>query len=224
MAKRSVSNPLALAVLACVWERPMYPYEITTTLRERGKQDSIRLNFGSLYAVIRSLESHGFVRAARTEREGNRPERIVYEITQAGMTEALDWMRDLISRPVKEYPDFEAGLSLLPMLSPDEAKACLAQRLERLDAEITARSEMEQTGERGLPELFLIESSYRRAMLEAERAFVASLLERINRKTFGGIDIWEGLHAALAAGTSREEIAAQLAARLGEEESTPHHA
>ena len=45
MSKRPVSNPLALAVLACLWERPMYPYEMTTTLRERGKEDSIRLNF-----------------------------------------------------------------------------------------------------------------------------------------------------------------------------------
>ncbi|NUP75139.1 MAG: PadR family transcriptional regulator, partial [Sinomonas sp.] len=133
MPKRPVSNPLALAVLACVWERPMYPYEITTTLRERGKQDSIRLNFGSLYAVIRSLESNGLIRAARTEREGNRPERIVYEITPAGMTEALDWMRDLLARPVKEYPDFEAGLSLLPILAPGEARRCLEERLERLD-------------------------------------------------------------------------------------------
>ncbi|MFF2772837.1 PadR family transcriptional regulator, partial [Streptomyces bacillaris] len=61
MAKRAVSNPLALAVLACLWEKPMYPYEMTTTMRERGKEDSIRLNFGSLYAVIKSLEKHGFI-------------------------------------------------------------------------------------------------------------------------------------------------------------------
>ncbi|WP_415856616.1 PadR family transcriptional regulator [Sinomonas sp. G460-2] len=216
MPKRPVSNPLALAVLSCVWERPMYPYEITTTLRERGKQDSIRLNFGSLYAVIRSLESHGFIRAARTEREGNRPERIVYEITPAGMTEALDWLRDLLARPVKEYPDFEAGLSLLPMLTPGEARACLEQRLERLDGEIRDRRELEDTSANGLPELFLIESSYRLAIQKAERAFVADLLERIDRKTFGGLDLWEGLHAALADGVSRDEIAAQLAARLGE--------
>ena len=222
MPKRPVSNPLALAVLSCVWERPMYPYEITTTLRERGKQDSIRLNFGSLYAVIRSLESHGLIRAARTEREGNRPERIVYEITPAGMTEALDWMRDLLARPVKEYPDFEAGLSLLPMLSPQAARKCLEERLERLDAEIRARTDLEETSTLGLPELFLIESSYRVAMQTAERAFVAELLDRIDRRTFGGLDLWEGLHDALAAGTPRHEIAAQLAARLGEEGgSTP---
>src|SRR4249919_2641848 len=104
MTKRPVSNPLALAVLSCLWERPMYPYEMTTTLRERGKEDSIRLNFGSLYAVIKSLEKHGLIEAARTEREGNHPERIVYDITDAGKTEAIDWLRELIAQPIKEYP------------------------------------------------------------------------------------------------------------------------
>jgi DNA-binding PadR family transcriptional regulator len=88
MSKRPVANPLALAVLSCLWERPMYPYEMTTSLRERGKEDSIRLNFGSLYAVIKSLEKHGLIEATHTEREGNRPERIVYDITEAGRTEA----------------------------------------------------------------------------------------------------------------------------------------
>ena len=77
MSKRAIANPLALAVLACLWEKPMYPYEMTTTMRERGKEDSIRLNFGSLYAVIKSLVKHGFIEVAQTEREGNRPERVV---------------------------------------------------------------------------------------------------------------------------------------------------
>src|SRR3954468_4265758 len=88
IAKRGVSNPLALAVLACLWERPMYPYEMTTTMRERGKEDSIRLNFGSLYSVIKSLEKNGYIGVAQTEREGNRPERVVYAITETGRREA----------------------------------------------------------------------------------------------------------------------------------------
>jgi len=52
MSKRRVSNLLALAVLACLVERPMHPYEISTTLRTRGKEQSIKLNYGSLYSVV----------------------------------------------------------------------------------------------------------------------------------------------------------------------------
>ena len=64
MPRRKVSNPLALAVLACLAERPMHPYEMSTTMRERGKHESIKLNYGSLYSVVESLQKHGLIAAA----------------------------------------------------------------------------------------------------------------------------------------------------------------
>src|SRR6478735_1352117 len=66
MAARSRSNPLALAVLALLWERPMHPYEMSMTLRERRKDESVKLNFGSLYSVVDSLVKHGLIEAAST--------------------------------------------------------------------------------------------------------------------------------------------------------------
>jgi len=45
VTRRRVNNPLALAVLGCLAERPMHPYEISTTLRTRGKEKSIKLNY-----------------------------------------------------------------------------------------------------------------------------------------------------------------------------------
>lgn len=212
MSKRPVANPLALAVLSCLWERPMYPYEMTTSLRERGKEDSIRLNFGSLYAVIKSLEKHGLIEATHTEREGNRPERIVYDITEAGKTEAVDWLRELIAKPMKEYPAFETGLSLLPMLPPAEVSVLLRDRLARIDADLAERERLRTSPDvQRLPELFLIEFHYRVAMLEAERDFVASMVQRLETGDFGGIEGWGRLHEMLAAGHSRAEIAAEIA-------------
>jgi len=55
MTSRNRANPLALAILACLHERPMHPYEVAQTLRSRAKHESIRLNFGSLYSVVESL-------------------------------------------------------------------------------------------------------------------------------------------------------------------------
>ncbi|GAA4155667.1 PadR family transcriptional regulator [Leifsonia shinshuensis] len=213
MAKRAVSNPLALAVLACLWEKPMYPYEMTTTMRERGKEDSIRLNFGSLYAVIKSLEKHGFIRVAQTEREGNRPERVVYEITEAGRAEADGWMRELIAVPVKEYPAIETGLSLLPMLAPEVAAELLERRRDLLDAELAERAgEYERALALPLPELFMIESRYRVAIMEAERAFVADLAARIRDRSLGGVDWWERLWELFGQGHDMAEIRDRIAA------------
>jgi DNA-binding PadR family transcriptional regulator len=84
VAKRKLSNPLALAVLVHVAEQPRHPYEIAQVLRERGKDGSIKINYGSLYTVVQSLERHGFIEAAGTERDGRRPERTVYGITATG--------------------------------------------------------------------------------------------------------------------------------------------
>lgn len=224
MSKRAVSNPLALAVLACLWERPMYPYEMTTMMRERGKEDSIRLNFGSLYAVIKSLEKHGFIAVAQTEREGNRPERVVYAITDAGRTEAEEWLRELVEVPVKEYPAIETGLSLLPMLPPDVAAELLESRRDRLDADLAARRALHDEVS-GLPELFMVESHYRVAVLEAERAFVADLAARIRDRSIGGYEGWEQLHRLLADGVGMEELTARIAdGLLGEEAASQYRA
>ncbi|GAA1815155.1 PadR family transcriptional regulator [Agromyces neolithicus] len=224
MSKRPVSNPLALAVLSCLWERPMYPYEMTTTLRERGKEDSIRLNFGSLYAVIKSLEKHGFIREDRIEREGNRPERIVYAITEAGRVEAHDWLSELIGTPIKEYPAFEAGLSLIALLPPEVAISLLRQRVERLDAELEQRSDMAaQTAKLGLPELFLLEFHYRVAMVRAEREFVATMVDRLAAGELGGLEAWRGMHELFARGATADEVQAQLERYLAKGASPPEH-
>lgn len=215
MSKRVISNPLALAVLSCLWERPMYPYEITTNLRERGKEDSIKLNFGSLYAVIKSLEKHGFIEASHTEREGNRPERIVYAITDAGRVESKEWLSELLAQPVKEYPAFETGLSLMPMLPPDEAIVLLQARLDRLTAELAARADERATSiMQRLPELFLIEFDYRVAVMTAERDFVASALERFANGSFGGMQIWARLHELLNEGRTAGEIQDEFGAEI----------
>ena len=133
MAARNRNNPLALAVLICLSERPMHPYEVATTLRQRQKHESVRLNYGSLYAVVASLEKRGLIAPQETERAGRLPERTVYRLTDAGLIEAHDWLTDLISTPVKEYPSFEAALSFLPALPPEQrgraaAGACPAPR------------------------------------------------------------------------------------------------
>jgi DNA-binding PadR family transcriptional regulator len=218
MSRRPIANPLALAVLSCLWQRPMYPYEITTTLREQGKEDSIRLNFGSLYAVIKSLEKHGFIEATRSEREGNRPERTVYAITDAGRAESDDWLRELIEQPANEYPAIETALSLITILQPSVALGLLRRRIELLDADIADREESLTTPEiQALPELFMIEFSYKVAMLRAERAFIETLADRLERGEVGGQEMWTRLHELLAAGQTMEQILKDSAGNFGQE-------
>src|SRR5262249_61604213 len=82
--KRKVSNPLALAVLAMLLERSTHPYDMGRTMRERGKEESIKLNYGSLYTVLAQLLRAGFVRKRETRRGDARPERTHYPNTRGG--------------------------------------------------------------------------------------------------------------------------------------------
>src|SRR4051794_39746363 len=110
----------------------MHPYEISSTLRSRGKEQSIKLNYGSLYSVVGSLQKHGLIQSRETTREGRRPERTVYEITEAGITEFEDWLAELLATPVREFTSLEAGLSLMPGLPPGEGARFLEGRADRL--------------------------------------------------------------------------------------------
>ena len=218
MSRRRVSNPLALAVLSCLNERPMHPYEINTTLRSRGKEQSIKLNYGSLYAVVESLQKHGLITTRATTREGRRPERTVYEITPAGVEEFEDWLAELLSTPVREFTSLEAGLSLMPGLPPDEVARLLEQRAERLQIELRSLEAMGAVAdEMQLPELFAVESHYRHAMLRAELEFVIALAKRIRSSELGGAKLWRKIHELHADGMTFEEVMADPVRHLGEE-------
>ena len=195
MAQRShPSNPLALAVLALLFERPMHPYEMGVVLRQRHKEDSIKLRYGSLYTVIDLLLRRGFIMARETAREGRRPERTVYEITPAGRDELHAWLTDLIAEPVKEYPQFEAALCLLPVLPPEEALALLRRRLTRIEAKAAElQSHLDMLARRKLPPLFVIETEYRLALMRAEQGFITDVVKRIE-SGWGPLELWRGLH------------------------------
>ena len=197
--KRTVANPLALAVLVLLYERAMHPYEMAATLRERRKEESIKLRYGSLYTVIELLVKAGFIAPKKTSREGNRPERTVYQISNAGEAEMRGWMREILSTPTKEYPRFEAGLSLLPALPPDEVTDVLETRVEFLKKDIEQiKAGLQQAKAMELPALFSIESEYRLAGLETELDFVAKLIERIRKDGCGYLKPWKQWHAEKA--------------------------
>ncbi|HEX6798146.1 MAG TPA: PadR family transcriptional regulator [Ktedonobacterales bacterium] len=199
MTKRKVGNPLALAVLASLFERPMHPYEMATTMRERGKDQSIKLNYGSLYTVVEALQQHGLIVAQETEREGRRPERTVYRLTDAGRIELFDWVSELLGTPAKEYTRFEAGLALAGVLPPEDIAALLDQRCRLLELEIVQIRSLLQVvvQQQGLARVFVIESEYTLAMREAELAWTRETAGEIRSGTLGDLVEWNARYRAM---------------------------
>jgi DNA-binding PadR family transcriptional regulator len=196
MAKRrKVSNLLALSLLNMLAQRPMYPYEMASTLRERGKDNAIKINWGSFYTVVQNLEKYGFIEAIETAREGRQPERTIYQITDAGRDEVKDWLRELLSVPEREHVSFEAALGEAAAVPPDELIGLLRQRLAALE-EANDRMQAElATLVTEVPRLFLIESEYYLAQRRAEEQWVRGLLDEFTSGTFPGLDDWRHFHA-----------------------------
>jgi len=217
MAKRrKVNNLLALSLLTLLTQRPMYPYEMASMLRERGKDNAIKVNWGSFYTVVQNLEKYGFIEAVEVVREGRQPERTTYQITDAGRAELMDWIRELLSVPEREHSSFEAALGESAVVPPDELIGLLQQRLEalekangRLQAELAALVTQ-------LPRLFLIESEYYLAQRRAEEEWIRGLLKEFTSGTFPGLDDWRRFHATGEVPDYIQELAEQERGRVAE--------
>ena len=191
--KRKVANLLALAVLATVVQRPMHRYEMASVMRARGKDRDMNIKWGSLYTVVANLEKNGLLRAVEVTRQGARPERTVYQITDAGRDELVAWTRELIAEPAAEHTRFIAGLSVLVTLTPADVAELLRNRLARLTESVDAlRAEIAAAGD--VPRLFLIEDEYRIAMTQAEAAWTRSFLDELSAGTFPLLDVWQRWH------------------------------
>jgi DNA-binding PadR family transcriptional regulator len=210
MSAARLSNPLALAVLTLLDESPMHPYEMSTTLRERHKEDSIKLNYGSLYSVVASLQKYGLITVQETVREGNRPERTIYAITEAGKTKMTDWLSELISTPGREFTGFEAALSLMGALPPDEVIRLLDIRANSLQVKQHQLEAVIANLPANFPRIYLIETEFQQSLLAAEITFTRGLLHDIKTDQLTGLKGWRRLHELRATDATPAEITAIL--------------
>ena len=84
-----------LVLLTLLLQRPMYGYEILTTLQDRGNGE-FRFKQGTLYPVLYRLEREGWIEASWEDPpEGKR--RKVYRVTRDGRREhrarTTQWLR-----------------------------------------------------------------------------------------------------------------------------------
>jgi DNA-binding PadR family transcriptional regulator len=180
-------TPVALSVLNLLNERPMHPYEMRTLMRERGHDRAFRIRESSVYDTVARLADRGLIEAVEVSREGRRPERTVYAITEAGRDELLDWLWELTSVPASDYPEFAAPLMFIYVLGRDRAIAALSHRAARLEAEISSSGAFTRVMLAevvNFPRIFGIEEEYAQAMRKAELAWVRATVAELKDGTF----------------------------------------
>ena len=204
MTKRS---PLALAVLVLLYEEPMHVYRMQQLIKERGKDEVINVTQrNNLYQMIARLERDGLITIRASERSNNRPERVIYEITNAGRGLTVEWTREILSTPSREFPEFPAAVSVLPVLTPEDALQQFEKRIVALEAEL-ARLDAQTEAASFVPRLFLLEMEYLYAQTSAELRWVRAIADDLRSGRLTWNDAW------------MQKVSEELAAKHSEKEA-----
>ncbi len=131
-------TPLGLAVLELLHERPLHPYEMAQLMRERYVHMRVNVKAGSLYHTVERLLRAGLIQVVDTQRDGRRPERTVYGMTQTGLDEFTQRGRELLGDLATEFPAYLSGLAVIDDLGRESSLIELEHRITRLRAAVAA--------------------------------------------------------------------------------------
>ena len=171
-------SPLGVVLLVLLAEAPMHAYRMQQLIKEREKDTVVNVaSRNSVYQALARLERGGLVAVRETSRDRRRPERTVYEITEAGRDEMRRWLVTALSEPRNEFPELPAALASVAVLTPDEAAKHLRSRASRLKDILAGHDPEAIAAAHGLPRVFVVEEEYKRAMAAAELAWVTAILD-----------------------------------------------
>jgi DNA-binding PadR family transcriptional regulator len=179
---------VGLTVLAMLSVRASHPYELQQFIVHTRK-DYVTGLPRSLYHAVDRLSAAGLIEAAETVREGRRPERTVYRITDGGRRTLMEQLSDLIERPQRDRPTFTAAVSLLGSLPVPTAREALRTRASAISEMITTgTAQLGALRDNGLPDVVVLELEYELAMHQAELDWTGTVLTRLDN---GALD-WTG--------------------------------
>ncbi|BDM74418.1 PadR family transcriptional regulator (plasmid) [Streptomyces nigrescens] len=180
MPRRALDNPTVLAVLGLLLEQSSHPHQMLSELRKRSDNHAAVITRGTLYNIVAALAEAGWITSQGQQRSGNRPERTVYALTQAGRDELVRRLDSHIRNPQREFSQFLGAVAYLGALGPAGAEEALVERNRRLQ-ERTADDErrLADALAADVPRLYVIEAEYALRLARAEMAWIDSVIDDI---------------------------------------------
>lgn len=181
-----------MAVLAHLAEEPMHVYRMQQLIRQRAKDTVVNVaQRNSLYQTIARLVRDGLVRVRQTSRAENRPGRVVYELSETGRSTLDLWLEEMLGTAAREFPEFPAALAFMALLPPRRVRSRLEQRKRELEQALAAsRAAAAGALASGIPRLFLVEDEYKQAMMQAEIAWLASIIDDLAERRLTWSRAW----------------------------------
>lgn len=161
-----------LVVLGLLAAGPQHGYELTRQLDAMRVRRWARISDPTVYRRLDRLREAGLL-ASRTEREGSRPEREVFELTGAGREALEELVREALSSEASVYSDRLVGAVFsLAALPPEVRSVALAEAAERRGAEAAELAEELEGGSSPAGEAVL---RFYRAVARAEEALLREI-------------------------------------------------
>ncbi len=169
-----------LVILGLLHERPLYGYEIKQII-EAHMGDWTSIAFGSIYFALDKLASEKFVEMVELEREGKRPSRSVYQITDSGREEFLRLLRESWKQVERQYFSIDICLFFLESLPPGEVKNYLQMRQAALQTALghIQSHRAEQIAIPEVPPLAAAIFDHTLVHTQAELSWVTDLLQKL---------------------------------------------
>jgi DNA-binding PadR family transcriptional regulator len=176
----SSTRLLVLGVLRIF--QPTHGYHVRSELLSWGVDDWARINPGSIYNALRTLERSQLVERVDSSQEGNRPARTTYELTRDGEVEFFGLLRSALwSLDEYDPSTLQAGLSFVNWLTRYEVIEAMTSRVALLDARLAElghhRRHLVDT--RSLPFQAVEGGEVHEAVLRGEREWALAFAERV---------------------------------------------
>ena len=167
-----------LAILSLIAEQPRHGYDIEQVIESRGMREWTEIGFSSIYYLLNKLEVDGMIVSQLQQPEGKGPARKVYSITELGRQAQVDGTLAALSTPQSGSRSFLLGLSILPVIPPEQLLAALNSYAAELDNNLKhmlGRAEEQ----RPMPPFVEAMFDYSTVLAEAEFNWIRNFIQQV---------------------------------------------
>ena len=164
--------------------RPIHGYDIKSKLKEWAVGEYAPLSYGSIYYNLERMENEGLV-TSRVVKNGKRPERKLYSITEKGESELMSLLRKNYFEIERPFYPFDIGVSMFKLMPKGEVMEALNKRIgvakEHIDMGLREKAQLEGR----IPFFALAIINHYLYHFEAEKKWLEGLM--------GEVEKWQGL-------------------------------
>lgn len=177
-------TPLGVMVLALLREGDMHPYEMIRLMRIRRDDRLVAITNGTVYHTVARLDRAGLLSDVGVDREGNRPERTTYAVTDAGYSAVIEWVRRELPR-IDHPAEFRIALAEAHNLDRTEVISLLREhRAAQAESHAEVREGLLGAVAKSVPTQYLLELERAQSLQAADLEWLDQLIQRLVDEAF----------------------------------------